>query len=117
MAFWFYRGLRRGVVTTRYPKVVDAWTADLPSPPRFAAERLTREVADRLTEVCPAGALSRQAGELVMDLGRCTGCGRCLEVARDVATPSGWFLLATADREALIKRIPIPDRPGRVRDV
>jgi len=24
MAFWFYRGLRKGIATTRYPKTIDA---------------------------------------------------------------------------------------------
>jgi ferredoxin-like protein FixX len=117
VAFWFYRGLRRGVVTTRYPKVIDPWTADLPSPPRFVPERLSREMADRLSVTCPTGAFGREADELVMDLGRCTGCGRCLEVAGDAAAPSGWFLLATAERETLIKRVPIRGRPtGRADD-
>ena len=33
MALWFLRGVRRGVVTTRYPTEVDSWTAQLPTPP------------------------------------------------------------------------------------
>ena len=107
MAFWFYRGLRKGVATTRYPKQVDSWARSLPSPPAFHSARLTTELADQLERGCAARALARDDRELVIDLGRCTGCGRCIELGADVARPSGEFLLATADRAALIKRVPI----------
>ena len=107
MAFWFYRGLRRGIATTRYPKSVDRWTSDLPVPPAFHSARLTTALADRLVRACPAGALLREKRELVLDLGRCTGCGRCVDLGEHAVVPSGEFLLATSDREALIKRVPI----------
>jgi ferredoxin-like protein FixX len=107
MAFWFYRGLRKGVATTRYPKEVDAWARSLPSPPAFHSARLTTELADRLTEACSAQALARDDRDLVIDMGRCTGCGRCVELGDGVAQPSGAFLLASVDRAALVKRVPI----------
>jgi len=107
MAFWFYRGLRRGVATTHYPKAVDAWAAALPSPPAFHSARLTVEFADRLVAECASGALSREQRELVLDIGRCTGCGRCVELGGGVVQPSGAFELATWDRSALVKRVPI----------
>jgi ferredoxin len=113
MAIWFFRGLRKGIATTRYPKEVDPWTRDLPTPPAFHSRRLTRELADRLARACPAGAISREGSELVVDLGRCTGCGRCLQIGGDAVAPSGAFLLASADRPALIKRVAIRgDREG-----
>lgn len=59
MAAWFIRGLRRGVVTTRYPRVTDEWARALPSPPSFDPERLTEELADGLSRACPTGALLR----------------------------------------------------------
>lgn len=108
MAFWFYRGLRRGIVTTRYPRGrPDAWTADLPTPPAFHSSRLTDGLARRLAEACPAHALVVEDDELVVDLGRCTGCGRCAELDGDAVAPSGEFQLATAERTRLIKRVPI----------
>ena len=107
MAFWFYRGLRRGIATTRYPKEIDGWTIDLPTPPAFHPGRLTIEIAERLSAACPSGALERTGTELTIDLGRCTGCGRCRELGGDAALPSGEFLLATADRTALVKRVSI----------
>jgi len=107
MAFWFYRGLRRGIATTRYPNTVDAWAAALPSPPAFHSVLLTDELVDRLVAACPGGALSRDPRELIVDIGRCTGCGRCIEIGAGAVAPSGEFELATADRAALVKRVPI----------
>jgi hypothetical protein len=107
MALWFYRGLRKGIATTRYPKTIDPWARRLPSPPAFHSGRLTAGLADRLVLECAAGALTREDHELVIDLGRCTGCGRCIELSDGAARPSGEFLLASTDRAALIKRVPI----------
>jgi ferredoxin len=107
MAIWFYRGLRRGIATTRYPQMVDAWTRDLVTPPAFHPMRLTAALADRLEQACPAGAIRREGAELIVDLGRCTGCGRCAELDGDAVIPSGEFLLASQDRAALVKSVPI----------
>ena len=114
MAFWFYRGLRRGIVTTRYPRGrPDAWTVDLPTPPAFHSTRLTDGLARRLADACPAGALVVEGEELVVDLGRCTGCGRCAELGGDAVSSSGEFQLATVERTRLIKRVPIAGRSLR----
>ncbi len=108
MAFWFYRGLRRGIVTTRYPRGrPDAWTSDLPTAPAFHSTRLTYGLVRRLIAVCPTGAITSDDSHLVIDLGRCTGCRRCTELDRDAAAPSGESLLAAPDRKSLIKRVRI----------
>jgi ferredoxin len=104
---WFLRGLRRGVMTTRYPAKLDPWAAELPSPPAFRSGRLTSTLADRLVEACPDRALSRDGDVLVVDLGACTACGRCAEIGGDAVAPSGRSLLATSDRAALRKRVAI----------
>ena len=107
MPLWFVRGLRRGVVTTRYPARTDSSAAALPTPPAFRPEALTRELADRLCLICPSWALTRNGDVLIFDVGACTACGRCQEVAPGAVRPSGEFELATTDRAALIKRIPL----------
>jgi formate hydrogenlyase subunit 6/NADH:ubiquinone oxidoreductase subunit I len=107
MPLWFIRGLRGGVVTTRYPARPDASAASLPTPPAFRPRRLTREAADLMVAVCPGAALSRQDDTLVFDVGACTACGKCAEAAPHAVASSEEFELATTARSALIKKIPI----------
>jgi hypothetical protein len=105
---WFLRGLRRGVVTTHYPARLDAWAQTLPSPPAFHSGRLTDALVERLVGACPVGALWRDGDDvLVVDLGRCTACGRCAEVGGNAVEPSGCSLLAAGDRAELHKRVAI----------
>ncbi|HTQ18888.1 hypothetical protein [Mycobacterium sp.] len=104
MALWFLRGLRRGVVTTRYPRgAPEPFTRELPSPPVFDASQLDTEVADRLVAICPSSALQRIDHALIYDVGACTACGRCLAAAPAAVRPSGVFELAATSRSALIK--------------
>ena len=105
--FWFLRGIGKGIVTTRYPAGRDAWATGLPSPPRFRSELLTSELADRLVEACPTGVLRRDGVELILDLGGCSSCGRCAEVGGAAVVASGEFELASRERSALLKRVPI----------
>jgi hypothetical protein len=107
MPLWFARGLRRGVVTTRYPARPDDSAAWLPTPPAFRSRLLTRDLVDRMIAVCPGPALSRRDDVLVFDVGACTACGKCAVAAPDAVASSGEFELATTSRSALIKEIPI----------
>jgi dissimilatory sulfite reductase (desulfoviridin) alpha/beta subunit len=104
---WFLRGLRRRVVTTRYPARPEPSATALPSPPAFRADLITDDLADRLVAACPSGALVRERGELRYDVGACTSCGRCAAVAEDVVRPSGLVELAVTERGQLVKWIPI----------
>jgi ferredoxin-like protein FixX len=107
MALWFLRGLRRGVVTTRYPAAADTSATFLPTPPIFDPERLDDALVDRLVELCPSQALYRERDALIFDAGACTSCGRCLPASNGALRPSGQFELATTRRDHLIKRIPV----------
>lgn len=106
MTLWFLRGLRRRVVTTRYPARPEPSVRTLPSPPSFRAELLTESLVDKLVEICPSHALRREAAVLVYDVGACTACTRCLEIAGPAAQSSGRVELAATAREQLVKRIP-----------
>ena len=108
MPLWFVRGLRRGIVTTRYPARPDPSAASLPTPPAFRARLLDADIADRLTRVCPSRALRREDDTLIFDVGACTACGRCWEAAPEAVTASGEFELAVTERADLVKRIPLP---------
>jgi formate hydrogenlyase subunit 6/NADH:ubiquinone oxidoreductase subunit I len=107
MPLWFFRGLRRGVVTTRYPARPDPSAGNLPTPPAFRPERLDRGLADRLCRVCPSRALRRDGDILIFDVGACTACGLCREAAPEAVTASGEFELAATHRAHLVKRIPL----------
>jgi ferredoxin-like protein FixX len=110
---WFVKGLRRGVVTTRYPAHGDASASTLPTPPAFRPEELTGQIADRLVQICPSRALTRAGQVLVFDAGACTACGQCREAEPRVVTASGEFELATTDRSALVKQIPLLGEASR----
>jgi ferredoxin len=112
MPLWTLRGLRRGVVTTRYPARPDPSARPLPTPPAFRPGALTRDLADKLAAICPSRALARHGDELVYDVGACTACGRCRAEAPQAAIASGEFELAATARAHLIKRIPLAGRPG-----
>lgn len=107
MAWWFFRGLRRGVVTTHYPARPDPSVSDLPTPPVFRPDLLTEEMVDEMVRVCPSRALRRDGHWLIYDVGRFTDCRRCMAIAGAAARPSGEFELAATNRADLIKRIPI----------
>jgi ferredoxin-like protein FixX len=107
MPQWFVRGLRRGVVATRYPARPEPSARYLETPPTFRTAELTPAVADTLVQVCPSRALRRSADSLIFDVGACTACGRCREAVPAAVSTSGEFELAATRREALIKTIPL----------
>jgi hypothetical protein len=111
MPLWTLRGLRRGVVTTRYPARPEPSAQLLPTPPAFRPQALTDELADRLVAVCPSHALARDGHTLVFDVGACTACGRCRAEAPKATASSGEFELAATSRAHLIKRIPLGGSP------
>lgn len=107
MTLWLWRGARRGVVTTAYPRRLDQSASTLPTPPSFVSDLLDRALASRLVGVCPSSALVVVENELELSVGRCTACGRCLEVAGAAGRRSPDFEWASADRRRLFVRIPI----------
>jgi hypothetical protein len=112
MTLWFVRGLRRGVVTTRYPARPDPSAADLPTPPAFRAAAMDGALADRLVALCPSRALWRLADLLIFDVGACTACGWCSSEAPQAVSASGEFELAATSRSDLVKRIPLRQEKG-----
>jgi len=105
MPLWFIRGLRRGVVTTRYPARPDPSASAVPTPPAFRPEAITSGVGDGMVAICPSRALARDGDTLIFDAGACTACGRCREHAPAAVTASGEFELAATERSGLVKRI------------
>ena len=86
MSPWVLRGLRNGVVTTRWPARPDPY-ADGWCGPATVLDPRPAGTAD-LALLCPTGAISSQPdGSARLDQGRCILCGHCVRARPDVF---GW---------------------------
>jgi Ni,Fe-hydrogenase III small subunit len=74
---WVVRGLRRGIVTSRYPRRPEP----VPEGFRGRVEVVAGDGApSELADVCPTGAIAVMAGGRVsLDRGKCILCGACVE--------------------------------------
>jgi Ni,Fe-hydrogenase III small subunit/ferredoxin len=136
VSIWVLRGLRDGIVTTRWPGRPDdyagSWrgpAAVLPDavPPDSAAAVLPDGApADgaELERLCPTGAIEAhgqpgadqlgaghlRAGQLWVDQGRCVLCGRCVAARPDLF---GWSSGATGPGAAALARraLVVPEEP------
>lgn len=93
---WLRRGLRTGVLTTRYPAAREEMPREFRGRPALDAERcLAGQGCDRCVQVCLPAALSLatvtsrgvclprppqtiSAPQLTLDYGRCIMCGLCV---------------------------------------
>jgi len=76
MSFWFWRGLRKGVQTTRYPKAPESAAGVTPGRPVTTQFPSAHEAA-RAAEVCPVGAITAQNHSARVNLALCIHCQRC----------------------------------------
>jgi Ni,Fe-hydrogenase III small subunit/ferredoxin len=100
MSIWALRGLRDGVVTTRWPKKPDEYADDWRGPVTVIGDADAPDVDG----LCPTGAIG-VADRVRVDQGKCILCGRCVAARPDLfawaagATGPG---AAALTREALI---------------
>jgi Ni,Fe-hydrogenase III small subunit/ferredoxin len=104
MLEWIPRGLRKGRITTRYPR-----RPELP-PTGFQGQVQvlgTGKVENRLVDLCPTGAIivSRD-GHVSIDRGRCIVCGACVREAPDRFAFRERYETAAASRGALVDHGP-----------
>jgi Ni,Fe-hydrogenase III small subunit/ferredoxin len=98
---WVLRGLRNGVVTTRWPRRPDPCADGLRGPARVLNG--FPDGAAELPGLCPAGAISHPGGGGVrLDQGRCILCGRCVAARPDVFGWSRGPAVASLARGALV---------------
>ena len=98
---WVLRGLRNGVLTTRWPRRQDSYAESLRSPARVTAQPSGSRAG--LPELCPAGAISDSPREgLRLDQGRCVLCGRCVAQRPDLFAWSQGPAVASLPRAALV---------------
>ena len=107
MSIWVLRGLRDGVVTTRWPGRPDPYAGSWRGPARALGPAGPVDQA-----LCPTGAISAHG----VDQGKCILCGRCVAERPDLfAWSQGATGLAAAalNREALV----VPEAPETDRAV
>jgi len=107
MSIWVLRGLRDGVVTTRWPRRPDEYADSWRGPVIAASDVPERAELERL---CPTGAIEA-IDRVRVDQGRCILCGRCVDARPDVF---GWSKGATGEAAAALVRqaLIVPDAPG-----
>jgi len=100
---WIRDGLRRGVVTTRYP----AEDAALPdgSRGRIVVETGAVDDPEEVASCCPTDAIRVEGDELVLDLGDCVFCGLCEEAHPELFDSTPEFELSARDRRDLESRV------------
>ena len=85
---WALRGLRDGVLTTRWPARPDEYAAAARGPATvLSGAAVSAAEGDGLSGLCPAGAISQDSRGIQLDQGRCIQCGRCVAARPDVF---GW---------------------------
>jgi len=96
MSLWALRGLRDGVVTTRWPKKPDEYAGAWRGPVTVTGDADARDVDG----LCPTGAIE-VADRVRVDQGKCILCGRCV-----AARPGlfGWGAGATGPDAAALTR-------------
>lgn len=95
---WVPRGLRNGVVTTRYPRRPDPSYG-----PAFRAALTLRDGTGAVDpSICPTGAITVAGAEVRLDRGRCILCGRCVAERPDRFAFDPSFEVATLTRGALV---------------
>ena len=73
---WVTRGLREGVVTTRYPRRPDGY-GDGFAAAVTVTDQPPPETRDGIAGICPTGAIGVER-RVTIDRGRCILCGRCV---------------------------------------
>lgn len=114
---WALRGLRDGVVTSRWPARPDAYASAVRGPATVLNAEPVGADADQLDRLCPTGAISHpegtMAGRLRLDQGKCVLCGRCVAARPDLFGWSEGPAVASFSRAGLM--VPeMAETPGRL---
>lgn len=97
---WVLRGLRNGIITSRWPKRADDYFDQFPAAVAVIGDGSARgslAAASAAAEDCPTGAISVEP-QPRLDRGRCIVCGRCVELAPQ------WFGWETGSDTARLAR-------------
>lgn len=103
---WILRGLRDGIVTTRYPRRPDGYGAGFRGAVIMGASPSDNTKRDAVVAACPTDAISVSGSHLLLDLGRCILCGRCTAIAPETFRFDPSFETSTTTRRQLV----VPDQ-------
>lgn len=99
---WIRDGLRRGVVTTRYPVEDDSLPAG--SRGRIVMDETAVDDPEACAACCPTNAIRVEGDDLVLDLGDCVFCGLCEEAFPEVFESTPEFETSVRDPRDLETR-------------
>jgi Ni,Fe-hydrogenase III small subunit/ferredoxin len=102
---WIPRGLRDGIVTSRYPRRPDGYGEGFRGSIVVQPGHRTDHRAGEVVEACPTDAISIEAGQVHLDRGRCILCGRCSELYPEVFQFAPDFETSVVGRDCLV----VPD--------
>ena len=103
---WATRGLRNGVLTTRYPRRPDPYADQFPAAVTILGEGESSTLENNgidITALCPTSAITLIEGTRPsIDRGACILCGACVRERPDLFAWQSGSETATLDRNALI---------------
>lgn len=109
---WVLRGLRNGVVTTRYPARPDSYADEFHG--AVAVRDSAIDFGPDLAAICPTGAIADQAGQVRLDRGLCILCGACVAAYPKVFSWDTGSGTARLDRRALLVPEELHQGPDRL---
>jgi Ni,Fe-hydrogenase III small subunit/ferredoxin len=99
---WIPRGIREGIVTSRYPREPDGYGPGFRGTLEVNEVDATTSELDVVVRACPTGAISLRQGKPALDRGACILCGRCAQMLPTVFRFSPNLEISTRERSALI---------------
>ncbi|MGI8613106.1 MAG: hypothetical protein ACR2KL_04045 [Nocardioidaceae bacterium] len=101
---WALRGLRDGVVTSRWPRRHDDYFDNFAAAVTVHDDAAAATTADStaLSALCPTRAITAVDGGLRLDRGRCILCGRCVAALPDVFGWAAGSATGVRHREQLV---------------
>lgn len=104
---WVFRGLRNGVVTTRWPRRPDRYFDDFAAAVEvMATSEKWIEAADAAFNgrgrLCPTDAITVVDSQVRLDRGACILCGRCVAAFPELFRWAPGSAVSTMQRDALV---------------
>lgn len=107
-----WRGIKTGVVTTRYPYAPETMPEGHIGQIELRQEKLQPDVAEAAGAQCPTRAIEAlPEGQVRLDRGRCICCGLCARLAPQMFEPSAAFETAVTNRNDLVVESAVTDVP------